>query len=467
MLRHAPHDPGASTLVGRLALAGGEPDVAWQIFERLCQQHPRVAAVWLDLALALRNLGRAPQAIDAARRALALDKANLLAWITLGEVHLSLDEREEAGRAFRKALKLAPHDAAAHRGLSLAEEPAPDTDAVARMEALTGSGELAPRQAAELHYALAQVYRRAGRDDDFVRHLLTANARQRTLCRDGRAEYDAIFDQLEASFSAEALRRSARAEPVEPVPIFVLGMPRSGTTLVERLLAGHPDVAAGGELDYVRGPLRRWWEQRFGRRYPEGFDTLPAGELTALAEAYARRLVLVGPRSRYVTDKTPGNFHVLGLLTVLFPQARIIHVSRDPMDTCFSILQQPFDDHSPHTCDMALLAHVYGRYRRLMERWSELVGDDFLTVEYERLVESPAEEGRRLFAHCGLDWDDGYLDFHRHDGAVRTFSAAQVRRPIYRSSVGAWRPFAAHLAPLRQGLDRSLSSSGAAAEEGS
>ncbi len=123
------------------------------------------------------------------------------------------------------------------------------------------------------------------------------------------------------------------------------------------------------------------------------------------------------------------------------------------MDTCFSILQFQFDDRSPHTCDMELLAYAYARYLRLMQRWRELCGDGFITVRYEDLVAAPAAEGRRIFGHCGLEWRDDYLAVEQAGGAVRTFSALQVRRPIYRTSVGAWREFEAELAPLKRALE--------------
>jgi hypothetical protein len=126
------------------------------------------------------------------------------------------------------------------------------------------------------------------------------------------------------------------------------------------------------------------------------------------------------------------------------------------MDTCFSILQQPFDERSPHTCDAELLAYVYARYRRLMDRWQDLFGDAFLTVEYERLVAEPAAGGRSLFEHCGLEWRDEYLETHLARGAVRTFSAAAVREPIHARSVGAWREFERELAPLARALRREM-----------
>lgn len=455
VLRQAPDDPGASTLVGRLALTRGEPETARQVFQRVLDQHPSVAAVWLDLALALRDLGHTDAAVAATERALALDGRLADAWVRLGELQLSVDRRGEAARAFRRALKLRPDDAGACRGMVLAEEPGPRSTLVKRMENLAATAQ-APRTAAELHYALAQVYRRAGDDAAFVRHLLAANARQRSLCADGRNVYAEVFDRLEAAFTPEALARSRRAAPVMPTPIFVLGMPRSGTTLVERLLAGHPEVADAGELDYVRGPLRRQWEARFGGRFPEGFDGVSAADLTELAGGFADRLRLAASGAPWVVDKTPGNYHVVGLLRLLFPDGKIVHVARDPMDTCFSILQQPFDDRSPHTCDQALLGYVYGRYRRLMAHWQRLLGDQVLTVRYEDLVADPSVEGQRLFAYCGLQWDDAYLAFHERGDTVRTFSATQVRRPIHQSSVGAWQRYAGALAPLRQALDEAL-----------
>ncbi len=466
ILESNPGDPAALTLIGRLALASGEPDVAHHIVRRVLDKNPRVSALWLDLARALRELGRPQEAADAAQCAVDLDQGDPAAWIILGEIRLSLDHRERAAEAFRHALTREPGSAGALLGLSLADEVGPDSVIALRMEEQIRSAQLRPRELAGLHYALARICRRAGCRERFIHHLFAANSTQRAACPDGRAEYEAIFDRLESAFTKDAFASIERADAVEPTPIFVLGMPRSGTTLLERLLAGHPDVAAGGELDYMRRPLRRAIEHQTGCPFPVKFESIARPELTAMARRYAKQLGLIGKGSPYVTDKTPGNFHVLGLLRALFPQAGIVHVARDPMDTCFSILQYQFSDRSPHTCDVELLAYVYARYLRLMSRWVELFAKEFITIEYELLVESPALEARRVFEHCGLGWNDAYLEFHRSDFAVRTFSAPQVRRPIYQSSVGAWREFADDLAPLRDALQAELELAGVARQFG-
>ncbi|MGH8249679.1 MAG: tetratricopeptide repeat-containing sulfotransferase family protein [Steroidobacteraceae bacterium] len=457
ILDRSPQDPAALTLIARLALASGEPALAQQIVRGVLDRYPDKAALWLDLALALRELGRQPEALEAVQRAIALQAADPALWITLGELRLSLDERVPAAEAFRRALEIASDSVAALRGLCQAEEMDPDAEIAERMRTLIRSPSLKPTESAGLEYALARICRRAGRRKQFIRHLFAANALQRSLSAHGRAEYEAIFDRLESAFTSEAFAAAARADPVEPRPLFILGMPRSGTTLLERLFAAHPDVRAGGELDYLRRSLRRAVERRTGRAFPDGFESIPAPDMTSIARAYAQRLALVGRGSPVVTDKTPGNFHLLGLLRVLFPNGRIVHVARDPMDSCFSILQCQFDDRSPHTCDVDLLAYVYARYRRLMDRWQELFGNEFITVHYERLVEFPAVEGRRVFGHCGLEWSDRLLEFHHGGGAVRTFSAAQVRQPIHTRSIGVWREFADELAPLRSALQRELS----------
>jgi tetratricopeptide (TPR) repeat protein len=458
VLARAPGDPAALTIFGRLALTSHEPDVALGIFEQILKTAPQVAATWVDLAHALAELRRDRDAIAAIERALALNPAYTPGLLKLGETWLALGERDLAATAFRRAIVADPSLAAAYRGLSLAEDIHPGSAIEKKMSEMAQRSQPTPQASALLHYALAQVFRRAGDDERFAHHLLAANEKQRAAIATGdragaRSEYEAVFDRLEAAFEARTLQGAARAAEISPRPLFVLGMPRSGTTLVEQLLAASPGVVAGGELQFVRGPLRRLVEQATGRQFPEGITDLPVDQLDAIAASFARRLRLVAPEARDVTDKTPDNFHVLGALRLLFPAARIIHVARDPMDTCFSILQHPFDERSAHAYDQELLGYAYARYARLMRHWEQLFPGEFLTVSYEKLVAAPAAEAQRLFAFCGLEWDDAFLDARRSAHAVRTFSVTQVRQPIYRTSVGSWRRHAEALEPLRRSLD--------------
>lgn len=457
VLKDSPADPAALTLRGRLALVAGEPDVAHDVFRELLQRHATIPALWVDLALALRDLNHPEKAGEAMRQALALDPRDSAHWVRLGEIQLSLNEREHAAESFRRALDLDSQSVPAFRGLTQVESLQPNDALVERFDRLAAKKQVPRGLQAHLHYALAQIFKGARMDDAFIAHLYAANAHQRTACEsDAMAHYREMFDRIETVFAQMRFDRLERAKPITPVPLFILGMPRSGTTLVERLLAAHPKVTAGGEIDYMRRVLRRSIERQTEQPFPQGFESLPQQMLDDLARSFGRRLQILGRGSAFVTDKTPGNYHLLGLLRVLFPAGRIVHVERDPMDTCFSILQYPFDERSPHTCDIELLAYSYARYRALMKRWQESIGDEYLTVRYEDLVSAPLTHAPRIYAHCGLEWRDEYVESNATALPVRTFSAMQVRQPIYRSSVGAWRTYANELAPLREALDGAL-----------
>lgn len=457
VLRERPNDPAALTLTGRLALASGEPDVAHDLFATVLRDHSRNAALWIDLALALRELNRFGEALDALRTSARLDARDRAVWIRIGELHLALNDLSNAADGFRRALGLDPRNVAAFQGLSQVERLELDSAMVGQFEALSTANRLDPAEQAQLHYALAHVHRRCDSKDGFIRHLFAANAQQRkTAADDARAQYEAMFDRLEAVFTSDLFEKLPRAEPIEPKPIFVVGMPRSGTTLVERVLAAHPDVVAGGEIDYMRRCLRRSIESMTGKPFPEGLDVLNRSELSSMAQAFGRRLRLMAPVATHVTDKTPGNFHLLGLLRVLFPAGHVIHVHRDPMDTCFSILQYPFDARSPHTCDVGLLAYAYARYVRLMQIWRDLFGSEFIEVAYEDLVADPVKVGSEMYHHCALSWRDEYIEASARSGPIRTFSSLQARQPIYRTSVGSWRDYAEALEPLRAALESEL-----------
>ena len=457
LLQHSPRDPAALTLKGRLALAAGDADIAHDIFRDLLKHHASVPALWVDLALALRDLNHSEKASDALQQAIALDSRDSTYWVRLGEIQLSLNARAPASQSFRRALDLDPQSVAAFRGLAQVEALQPSDALVMRFDNLAAQKQLPPVQQAHLHYTLAQIFKRARMDEVFIDHLFAANAQQRLFTEgDALARYREMFDRIEAAISELRFDALERASIITPTPIFILGMPRSGTTLVERLLAAHPKVTAAGEIDYMRRVMRRSIEQRTRQPFPQGFGALQRPVIDELAKSFGRRLQIMAQGSPFVTDKTPGNYHLLGWLRVLFPAGRVIHVTRDPMDTCFSILQYPFDERSPHTCDIELLAYSYARYRALMKHWQALIGDEFIEVAYEDVVNDPSVHAARIYAHCGLEWRDEYLDPDSTTAPVRTFSAMQVRAPIYKSSVGVWRAYEKHLEPLREALGRAL-----------
>jgi tetratricopeptide (TPR) repeat protein len=258
------------------------------------------------------------------------------------------------------------------------------------------------------------------------------------------------FDVLIDFFSKDRLPRLPRAGNRSKLPVFIVGMPRSGTTLVETILASHPLVHGAGELDDVfqmRQEIGR--ASGTGKRYPHYLESVSAKVLDPFAERHLKKLAaLAAPGIARVTDKMPQNFVQLGLIELLFPGARVIHCVRDPLDTCLSIYSHPFIQHHAYATDLTNLGHYYREYLRLMAHWRAVLRIPLLEVRYEDLIERPEENVRRLIEFCELPWDDRCLRHHESERFANTFSYNQVRQPIYKTSMAKWKRYEKHLGPL-------------------
>ena len=233
------------------------------------------------------------------------------------------------------------------------------------------------------------------------------------------------------------------AYPGDDLPVFIVGMPRCGSTLLEQILSCHPGAAGGGELTF--------WLERFGGWNGSRVDSLEAGGLTKLAEDYQAELRRIGPGALRVIDKELANYQILELLRLALPEARIIHCRRSPADTCLSIFFADFQTRHDYAWDRGDLAFYFRQYERLMEHWRRVLpADRFIEVEYERLIADPEAESRRLVAFCGLDWGDSCLAPERNGRLVKTTSLWQARQPVYATSVERWRRYEPWLGELRE-----------------
>ena len=279
-----------------------------------------------------------------------------------------------------------------------------------------------------------------------------------------------MFDRIEAVFTRELIAAKSGGGDESPMPIFVLGMPRSGTTLIEQIIASHPLVHGAGELGElnevvltVRGPDGNTIP------YPEFVLALDAAALKQIGARYVasvRKLMPEGTQARYLTDKMPSNYYFAGLIHLALPNAVIIHCVRDPVDTCVSCYSKLFSGAQIHTYDLAELGRYYRRYERLMAHWRRVLPKGrILDVRYEDVVADLEGQARRILAYCALPWDDRCLAFHRTERPVRTASATQVRRPIYNTAVGRWRAYADDLGPLLAALGIDLKTGSPDAQE--
>jgi tetratricopeptide (TPR) repeat protein len=327
-----------------------------------------------------------------------------------------------------------------------------ETQALAAIERLLKVGP-APAESS-LYFTAAELLDRAGRYDEAFSLAAKANGLY------GGAPYDpAAFEHLTYPqidyFTRERVRSMPKATLRSDKPVFIVGMPRSGTSLVEQILASHPAVHGAGELDFIHhiwvGTLDML-RSDFGQ-YPKCLDNLTTAQVDGMADVYLSPLVAMRPDATRITDKMPQNFLHLGLIASLFPSARIIHCTRDPMDTCLSCFMTHFNYPQPFKHNLAHLGHFYRLYEKLMTHWKAVIDPPLLEVSYEEVIANPEAQSRRMLEFLDVPWNDRCLSFHQTKRPCATASVMQVRRPIYGSSVGRWRHYEKHLGPLKTGLE--------------
>lgn len=457
VVRRAPDDAQARNDLAEALLADRQPEEAALELRHAVRLLPASAGAHGNLGMVLNDLSRFDEALACFQRALQLSPGSATAHSNLAYA-LALQGRTDEARAeYREALRLEP----THPGViaSLAKLAAVGeypigADDLARFQEVAARTTLPIEQLSALHFVLAKLLDRAGQSADAFTHLIRANALRKEICRRHGLVFDLVVhrryvDRLIAAFDAAHFQRSAGFGTDSPLPVFVVGMPRSGTTLTEQILASHPQVHGAGELDALP-KLAAALPQQLGSSdpYPECLRRLDRPTSAALAQAHVDRLARLAPTASHVVDKLPGNLLNVGLIATLFPRAPIIHCRRDPIDTCVSCFFLDFGAASPFALDLEHLGHYHRDYERLFAHWAKVLPTPMLEVRYEEMIANPEENIRRLIAFCGLPWDDRCLRFHETQRAVRTPSDLQVRQPIYRTAVGRWKRYEAQIEPL-------------------
>jgi tetratricopeptide (TPR) repeat protein len=397
------------------------------------------------------------------RRALALKPDLADAYNNMGNALKELGQLPQAHDAYLEAIKLDPDITGVYVNLADSMTFKPGDPHLATMERLAAKAEgLSNTDRMQLDFALGKAYADLKDHRRSFKHMLDGNARKRaTISYDEKPTF-ALFDRIEAVFTPELIKSKSGAGDPSPLPIFVIGMPRSGTTLVEQIIASHPKVHGAGELQTfndvvltVRGPDGNTIP------YPEFVSALQAPALKQLGARYlglVRELAAKAghANAQHVTDKMPSNYYFAGLIHLALPNAKIVHTMRDPVDTCISCFSKLFSAEQNHTYDLAELGRYYKRYERLMAHWRRVLpAGRILDVKYEGVVADLEGQARRIIAHCGLPWDERCLSFHKTERPVRTASASQVRQPIYSTAVGRWRVYEEHIGPLLKSLGMS------------
>jgi tetratricopeptide (TPR) repeat protein len=455
----------------------GQHDAAIASHLRALEIKPDFAGAYINLGNVYRNCGRAEEAMASYRKAFELDPQNALAMFSLSIVLRFENRALEAEAACRKALEIDPNlvDAIValgllradqgqfdeaeelfHRAISMDADSALAWASIARIRKMTVDDQgwldrvlaiveqgLIPRQEVYLRYAIGKYFDDVGNSDAAFANFQRANDLSKAYApKFDQAEHTKAVDQLVHSFDAAWVEQRQAAANSSGRPILIVGMPRSGTTLAEQIIASHPSIFGAGELPF--------WSNAIPLNHvaavKQGLDD---AALSHLAKDYLRYLDVFSSDALHVVDKMPFNFMFLGIVKAAFPNARIIHLTRDAIDTSLSIYFQPFETSNTFANDLGNIAHFYREYLRVMAHWeSTLPAGAILTVPYESLVDDPQTWSRKMIDFIGVPWDDRCLDFHKSERTVITASNWQVRQKISKSSVLRWRKYEKHLGPL-------------------
>lgn len=482
-----PGQPAGYFLLGMMAAEAGQIAKAVSLLEAAVERGPKAEHL-AQLARLLILLRRDGEAADAARKALALGPGDALTCDTIGCVLARLGDHEasvepfvaavaaepdnldfrynlaaacgftgrvdKAGAHYETILAADPGNARAHYALAILSRQAAETNHVARLEAALATAHR-PGDALRIRYALAKELEDLG-DPAAFGHLSAANAQHKSSLRYDFAQDAAIFDAIEALYADGSLA-TGPGNP-DPAPIFVVGMPRTGTTLVDRILSSHPEVGSAGELQAMPLAVKRLAGTPSRTIIdPETIAASGTIDPVAIGDLYLAQASHHRPDGKpRFTDKLPANFLYLGHIARALPNARIVCLRRNPMDTVWSNYKNLFASQSAYyaySYDLLDTAHYFARFDRLMALWEDQFPGRVLQLSYEGLVAEQEAQTRRLLEHCGLEWDDACLSFHQNRAAVATPSAAQVRRPLNADAVGKWRMYEQALRPIADWLE--------------
>lgn len=487
VLSKVPNQPDALNLLGVLAMEAGNHDAAFELLERAVMARPKDPAILNNYGNALSLVRRFEDAINHLERALAINPNMADSWLNLGRTlnmagqgkralkcferllkikpdahgakagisraYLGMGQTAEAEVAAREMIKLAPESANGYVNLSNARKFKSDDPEIAEVERMIGSKETSGKEMRGLYFAAAKMCDDVGRYADAFKYYDQANSLASGTY--DRKALEQNYAELKKTYTRKFYEEHKGQGSDSERPVFIVGMPRSGTTLTETIIGAHPQAFAAGELETVKrcerdaatlvykdegpqkNPRQLTWVgiEILAQRYLDTIDT-KAKNINAIR----------------VTDKMPHNFQAVGLIALMFPNARIIHTRRNPMDTCLSIWQQNFNDAHSYARNLKDLGHHYAQYLDLMEHWRQVLPGRMLEIDYEELVENQEDMTRKLIDFVGLPWDDACLRPQDVQRTVLTASVWQVRQPVYKRSAGRWKNYETQLQPLRDAL---------------
>ena len=461
LLRHAlkqsEHLPLAHRGLGPVLVAQGRLPEAQAVTEHLQRLEPLSPQTWVTTAAVATRLLRQEEALAAYERALELRPEETGLRMSIGHVQKTLGLRAASEASYKAALALDPGRAEGYWSLADLKNYHFSDAEIASMEALLVNDRRESSNEAQLHFALGRAFEQRRQYPQAFEHYLQGNALRRLDAPFDIGAFERRSERIRRFFDAAFFGARSGSGAAGMAPIFIVGLPRSGSTLVEQILASHSRVEGTMELPNILNIVGEFDDLAPGRDgYPETIAGSDDAKLSALGERYLQETAPLHPRGERFTDKLPNNFSHVGLIHAILPHATLIDARRHPLDACLSTFKQYFAEGQTFSYSLEDLGRYYRQYLSLMDHWDAVLPGKVLHLQYEELVREPETHIRRLLEHCGLPFEAACLNFHKTRRAVRTASAEQVRQPIYTSGLDYWRHFEEQLEPLRRALGDAL-----------
>jgi tetratricopeptide (TPR) repeat protein len=432
----------------------GKLDEAVASYRQALTLRPDYAKAHNNLGIALNAQDKLDEAAASYNRAIDLQPDYAEAYYNLGLLFIELGKAEEARSCFRQTLTIKPDYVRAYKGLSSITKFTEVDDVIRVMEDLYNEKEkMSDEDRIDLGFVLGKVFEDLRDYDKSFDFILKANQLKRRTFNYSRQDENNFFERIKKTFSPSFFAAHADIGYQERTPIFIVGMPRSGTTLVEQILASHPLVHGAGELDLLSEVIASiCCTGRIEDQFPECMLDCDPSCFERMGPAYIEKIRQYSIDAVHITDKMPGNFLRVGVIKTILPNAKVIHCVRNPMATCFSIFKNDFTGIHGYAYDMDELGRYYNLYHDLMVHWAKVLPGFMYTVKYEELVAEQQTQTKSLLDFCGLAWDDACLFFHKTARKVDTASHAQVRQPLYKDSIDLWKRYEKHLELLREAI---------------
>ena len=420
-------------------------------FKRILKKHPKNAMINDQLGLTyVENTGGA-KAVPYFKKAIKINPNIASYHYNLGTAQLTLGQLLEAEKSFRNCIAISPENASAYSSIATLKKFIDQNDRdIERMQQLIESSHLSISDKILIHFALGKAFDDLSDFKAAFTHFCYGNNLKASTFKDYSVnkEIDEIKKVIKV-VDQQTVSNKSSGTP-DNSPIFIIGMPRSGTSLVEQILSSHPLVFGGGELLTLPKTIVTM-ETAWQVLHPSFLKLKPIRELRQISDVYLEETRKLKGKASFFTDKLPANFKFLGLIAMLMPQAKFINLIRDPMDICLSCYTMNFHPHQEFSFNLETLGTYYNAYADMMTHWNHVLPDGKIyNLHYEKLVNEPENEVRKLLEYCNLNWDENCLNFHQNKRSVATASIAQVRQPLHNKSVQRWRNYEQQLAPLRQ-----------------